>query len=105
MQHLHILRIRIVAREGEVAIAIEGNDLDAERAQEFGREGAGGAVAAGGDDPELALKLRARGQIGDVAGGKIGHEFIAAAGLITEVASDDDVAQPPHLLRPERHRL
>ena len=52
VQHPHILGVRIVAREGEVELAVEGNDLDAERAQELGRERPGGPVAAGGDDLE-----------------------------------------------------
>ena len=104
MQHLHIFGVRIVVREGEVEIAVERNDLDAELAQELGREGAGRAVAAGGDDLEPAAHFRASGQIGDVAGGKIGHEFVSPAGLIAVVSSNDDVAQPRHLLRPERHR-
>ena len=46
VQHPHVLGIRIVAREGEVEIAVERDDLGAERAQELGRERAGGAVAA-----------------------------------------------------------
>ena len=104
VQHLHVFRIRIVMGENEVEIAVERNDFGAERAQELRRESAGGAVAAGGDDLEPARKLRASGQIGDVAGGKIGHEFIAAACLIAIFARDDDVAQPRHLLRPERDR-
>ena len=59
VQHLHVFGVRIVAREGEVEIAVERDDLDAERAQELGREGAGGAVAAGGDDLELAARASA----------------------------------------------
>ena len=52
----------------------------------------------------LRLNFRASGQIGDVAGGKIGDEFVSPAGLIAVVSGNDDVAQPRHLLRPERHR-
>ena len=104
MQHPHILGVRIVAREGEVEFAVEGNDLDAERAQELGRERPGGPVAAGGDDLEAAAEFRPAGQIGDVAGREVGHELIAAARLRTVIAGDDDVAQARHLLRPEGHR-
>ena len=52
----------------------------------------------------LAAELWPLGQVGDVAGWKIRNELISAASLITVVAANDDVAQPRHLLRPERHR-
>ena len=81
VQHPHVLGVRIVAREGEVELAVEGNDLGAERAQKLGRERPGRAVAAGGDDLETAAELRPAGQIGDVAGREIGDEFISAASL------------------------
>ena len=101
VQHMQVFGVRIVAGEGEVELAVERNDVDAERGEELRREGARRAVAAGGDDLELAPELRTAGQVGDVAGGKIGHELVAAARLRRIVAPDDDVAQPRHLLRTE----
>ena len=103
VQHTHILGIRVVARKGEIEFAVERNDFDAERAQELGREGSGGAVAAGRDDLEAAAEFRPAGQIGDVAGRKIGDEFVPAARLRTIFARDNDIAQTRHLLRPEGH--
>ena len=57
VQHMQVLGIRVVAREGEIELAIEGDDLGAERAQELGRKGARRAVAASGDDLEPAVNL------------------------------------------------
>ena len=81
MQHVEVFGIGVVAREREVEVAVERYDLDAERAEEFWREGPRRAVAAGGDDLHPARELRPAGQVGDVAGGKVGHELIKPAGL------------------------
>ena len=51
VQHLQVFGVRIVAREGVVELGVERHDLDADRLQHARREGAGGAVAAGGDRP------------------------------------------------------
>jgi hypothetical protein len=104
MQHLHILGVRIVAREGEVELAVERNNFGAERAQELGRERPGGAIPTSRDDLEMAFQFWPAGQIGDVTGRKVGHEFISASHLGAVIAGDDDVAQARHLLRPEGHR-
>ena len=58
VQHLHVFGVGIVAREGVVELAVERHHLAADRLQDVRREGAGGAVAAGGDDLQLALDLR-----------------------------------------------
>ena len=54
VQHVQVLGIRIVTRKSEIELAIEGHDLAAERAQQRRRERARRAVAAGGDDFQLA---------------------------------------------------
>ena len=74
-----ILGVGIVTREGEVELAIERDDFGAERGEQLRREGARRAVAAGGDDLHLARPLRPRRQVGEVAGGKVVDEFVAAA--------------------------
>ena len=79
VQHVQVFGVRIVAREVEIEVAVERHDLDAEPRQQLRREGARGAVAAGGDHLQLALELRPLGQRGDIAGGKIGDEFVGAA--------------------------
>ena len=104
MQHVQVFGIGIVARKGEVELAVERHDLGAERRQQARRERAGGAVAAGRDDFHLALPFRPGGQLGDVAGGKVLDEFIGAAAARAERAGEHDVAQPSHLVRPESHR-
>ena len=71
VQHLHVFGVGIVVREGVIELAVERHDLAADRLQHLRRERAGGAVAAGADDLELALELRPVGEVGDVARGKI----------------------------------
>ena len=68
-----------------VELGVERDHLAADRLQHLRREGAGGAVAAGGDDLELALELRAVGEVGDVARRIILVELVGAAGLILEI--------------------
>ena len=68
------------------------------------RESAGGAVAAGGHDFELALEFRPLGQIGDVAFGEILHEHIGAAAGKIELGAEHDLFQPRHLVRAEGQR-
>ena len=83
VQHMQVFGIGVIAREGEVEVAVERRDLDAERAEEFWRESAGRSVAAGGDRLDPSVEFRPVGQVGDVVGGKVGHEFIKSAGLGT----------------------
>ena len=54
VQHLHVFGVGIVARESVVELGVERDHLDAERVEHLRREGAGGAVAAGGHDLDLA---------------------------------------------------
>ena len=69
------------------------------------REGAGRAIAAGGDDLELAAELRlAIGEIGDVACREIIDEAIGAALRIMIGAGEHDLFQPAHLVGAEGHR-
>ena len=79
VQHLHVFGVGIVPRECVIEIAIERHDLAADCLQNSRRKGSRRTVAAGRDHFELALELRPLGQIGDVALGKILHEFVAAA--------------------------
>ena len=104
VQHVQVLGIRIVTGKGEIEIAVERNDLATQRREKPRREGARSAVAAGGDDLQLAPQFRPARQVGDVAHGKLVDEAIAAALAIFEFAADDDFAQAAHLLRPESHR-
>ena len=67
-----------------------------------GAKGAGGAVAAGGHDLQLALDLRVARQVPDVGLGEIPGEHIGAAAGQLEIARQDQVAQLAHLVRPRR---
>ena len=60
VQHLHVLGVGIVVREGVVELAVERHHLAADRREHLRREGAGGAVAAGANHLEAALELRPR---------------------------------------------
>ena len=104
MQHFQVFGVRIVAGKSPVELAVEGHDLDAQRFEERRREAARRPVAAGRDDLHLAHELGPAGLVGDVAGGKVGHEFISPAGLGPVVSADHDVAQAPHFLGSEGHR-
>ena len=88
-------------REGEVEFGIERHDLAAELLENLRREGARRAVAAGRDDLQLALELRAVGEIGDIARRKIGHIAIAAAVGVAIGAGEHDLVQPAHFVRAE----
>ena len=66
-------------REVPVEIGVHRDHLDAEPFQHLRREGAGGAVAAGGDDLQLALDLRTVGQVLQINFRKILDKAIGAA--------------------------
>ena len=51
VQHLHVFGVGIVVREGVIELAVERDDLAADRFQHLRRERAGGAVAAGARRP------------------------------------------------------
>src|SRR5262245_20419638 len=104
VQHLHVLGVGIVVRKGVVELAVERDDLAADRLQHLRREGAGGAVAAGADDLQAALELRPIGEVGDVAGRKILHEGIGAAAAHVEAGVEHDFLQPAHLVGAEGER-
>ena len=57
VQHLQVFGIRIVVRKGVIELAVERDHLAADLLQDLRGEGAGGAVAAGADDLELALSF------------------------------------------------
>jgi hypothetical protein len=58
VQHLHVLGVRVVARESVVELRVERHDLAAERFEQLRREGPGRAVAAGRHHLQLAGDLR-----------------------------------------------
>ena len=104
MQHLHVFGVRIVFRKGVVELGVERDHLAADRFHHLRRERARGAVAAGDHDFQLALQLRALGEIGDVARRKILVELIGAAGLVPEFGVEHDLLQPRHLVGTEGKR-
>jgi hypothetical protein len=69
-----------------IELGIERHDFTADRFQDARRKGPGGAVAAGGDDLQLALDLRPRGEIGDVAVGEVLGELVGATADEIKVA-------------------
>ncbi len=79
MQHMKIFGIRIIVRKGEIEIGIERDDFAAEHLQYLWREGSGGAIAARGNDFQLAPELRPVGEVGNIARRVILDEAIRAA--------------------------
>ena len=98
VQHFHVFGIGIVFREGVVELGVERHHLATDRLHHLRRECPRGAVAAGDHDFELALQLRAVGQIGDVARRKILVELIRTADLVLEGGVEHDVFQAAHLV-------
>jgi hypothetical protein len=104
VQHFHVFGIRIVFREGVIEFGVERYHLAADRLHHLRCEGARGTVAAGDHDFQLALELRALGQIGNVAGREILVKLIRAADLVLEVGVEHDLFQAVHLVRAEGER-
>ena len=98
MEHLHVLGIGIVFRERVVELAVEPDNLAADRFEHLRREGARRAVAAGTDHLQLALEFRPFGEIGDVARRKVLDEVIGAAARKLERGIEHDLLQPRHLV-------
>ena len=69
--------------------------------QHLRREGAGRAVAAGGDDLHLARKIRPAGQIVDIARAEVLDVTIGAAARLAKFAGENDFLQAAHLVRAE----
>jgi hypothetical protein len=99
-----VFGVGIVFREGVVELAVEPDDLAADRLQYLRCERARRAVAASTDHFEFSPELRTLGEVGDVACGKILHEDIRAASPQVEPGVEDDLLQPRHLFRPEGER-
>ncbi len=87
-----------------VEFRIERDHLHAELLEDLRREGAGRAVAAGGNDTELARDLGAVGEVADVAGGEILDEKVGATADEVEIGFEDDLLQRPHLVGAEGDR-
>ena len=101
MQHFHVFGIGIVAGEGVIELHIERDHLAAQTLQHFRGEGARRAIAAGRHHLELARDARALDEILDIAGAEAIDIMIGAALGIGEMTAQHDVAQAPHLVRPE----
>src|SRR5262249_10104413 len=87
-----------------VELAVERDDLAADSGKHLRRKGAGGAVAAGANDLEAALELRALGEIGDVTGREVLDEGVRAAAAWLEARLEHDRLEPAHLVRAEGER-
>src|SRR5262249_57847940 len=90
--------------EGMVELAVERNDLAADGREHLRRKRAGGAVAAGANDLEAALELRALGEIGDITSREVLDEDVSAAAAQLEARLEHDRLEPAHLIGAERHR-
>src|SRR4029453_10882951 len=90
--------------KGMVELAVERNDLAADRGEHLRRKGTGGAVAAGAQHLEAALELRPAGEIGDVARRKILDEGIGAPAAQVETRIKHDVLEPGDLVGTEGER-
>ncbi len=101
MQHRHVFRVGIVAREAMVEFAIKRHHLAADRLQHPRRKRTGGTVAARRDHFQPAFELRPVGQIGDIAGRKIFHEPVGAARGEFELGAEHDLLEAGHFVRPE----
>ena len=77
VQHGEVFGIGIVAREGEIELGIHRHDLATDPLQEFGRKGAGGAVAAGGDNLDRSFERQRAREIVEVGLAEIGDVAIA----------------------------
>ncbi len=106
VQHDLVFGVRIVVGEAPVELRVHLDHLGhAHAAQGLRREGAGRAVAAGGDHLQRTLQRHARGDVGDVAFGHAGHVHELAAGLLPPASREHDLLQPAHLVRAEGQGL
>ena len=104
VQHLHIFRVRIIAREGEVELAVERDDFSTDLCKDLRHEGTGGAVAAGRDDLELAADGGTVRKVGDVAGAHVVDIGVSAAGPCLALTPQHDGLEAGHLVRAEGQR-
>jgi hypothetical protein len=104
VQHLHVFGVGIVFWKIMVEVAVETNNLAAHGFEHLRRECPCRSVAACANHLEPALELWPPGEIGDVAGGKIRHEFVCAASAQVETRLEDDVLEPAHLVRTKGER-
>ena len=76
VQHLHVFGVGIVFGKAVIELAVKRHHFTAERRKHLRREGSCRAVAARAHHLKATLELRAVGEIGDVAGGKILDELV-----------------------------
>ena len=76
MQHLHVLGVGVVAREGMVELAVERHHVDAHARQQLRGEGPRRAIAAGGDGADFARRLRPVGEVGEIGLAEIFDEAV-----------------------------
>ncbi len=98
MEHLHIFRVRIVAGEGVVQLAIKGDHLNANAVKNCWCKYARGAIAAGSNHFQFALDLGAIHKVRDVAFSHIIHIRIAAPRARLIGAVQNDFAERTHLV-------
>src|SRR5215468_3677463 len=87
-----------------VELAVERDDFAADGGENLRRKRAGGAVAAGANDLEAALELRALREIGDVTGREVLDEGVSAAAAWLKARLEHDRLEPAHLVGPEGER-
>ena len=104
MEHFHVFRVRVVAREGVIQLDIKRNDLAAQRLENLRRERARRAIAAGRDDLQLALELGPGGEVLVIGLVEIADEGIAASAIQRKSAAEHDFLEAVHLVRPEGDR-
>ena len=104
VQHLHVFGVGIVFGESVIELAVERDDLAADGGEDLRRKRAGGAVAAGANDLEAALELRARREIGDVTGREVLDEGVGATAAQVKARLEHDRLEPIDLVRAEGER-
>ena len=87
-----------------VELAIQADNLAADRFEHLRRERPGGAVAAGADHLEAALDLGTVGEVGDIAGAEVLDKRIRAAATHVEAGFEHDLLEAGHLIRAEGER-
>ena len=76
VQHFHVFRVRIVAREIVVESHVHRDDFAAEFFENLRRKRACRAIATGRDDADLALQLWAIGEIIDIGLREVRHVIV-----------------------------